>query len=76
MARLFINKQELERVFGGDVELGKAGIFVQDGGSDKCLLGRWDLKTGNEAMGQPVVKKKKKKEGETKEETKTEASKE
>lgn len=58
MARLFLNRQELERVFGGNIEMGKAGIFVQDGGGTQCLLGNWTQWVGDDAMGQPVVKKK------------------
>jgi len=59
MARLFINRQELERIFGGNIEMGKAGIFVQDGGGNNCKLGNWQNWLGDEAIGQVVVKKKK-----------------
>lgn len=55
MSRLFLNKQELERIFGGHIEMGKFGIFVKDGGGGK--LGDWTLWTGDDAMGKPVVKK-------------------
>lgn len=57
MGRLFLNRQELEKIFGGAIEMGNAGIFVQDGGNGK--LGDWTLWLGDESMGQPVVKKKK-----------------
>lgn len=56
MGRLFLNKQELERVFGGHIEIGKFGIFVKDGGDGS--LGDWTVLTGDEAMGKTVVKKK------------------
>jgi hypothetical protein len=55
MARLYVSRQELEKVFGGHIELGKFGIFVKDGGTG--LLGDWTVWTGDNALGRPVVKK-------------------
>ena len=57
MARTFISKTELERVFGGEVSVGKYGIFVVDGGGE-CLLGNWTTWTGDKAMGKTIVRKK------------------
>jgi len=57
MARLFIDKQQLERVFGGEVSVGKYGIFIVDGGGSECLLGNWTQWTGDKAMGKPVIRK-------------------
>lgn len=60
MGRLFISRQELEAIFGGHIEMGKFGIFVKDGGNGK--LGDWTLWVGEEAIGRPVQKRKKKPE--------------
>jgi len=63
MGRLFLSKQELEKVFGGAIEIGRVGIFVQDGGNgilgEEFVPADWTLWTGDESMGVPVVKKKK-----------------
>ena len=55
--RRYITREELERLFGGEVSFGNSAIFVNGGGDGE--LGDWTTWRGDKAIG-TILKRKKK----------------